>query len=406
MDVKILDTLLSAGVKAGASDLHFKVGDRPQFRIDGELVSVKYDPLTAEDTAEICRHLIGSDGEASSLQEIQEHDASYSISNAARFRVNIYRQRGTLCCILRVIPGKVPAVDELGLPEAVRTLACEERGLVLVTGATGSGKSSTLAAMLNQINETRAAHILTIEDPIEFLHKNKRASFSQREIGPDTRNFNTALRSALRQDPDVILVGEMRDPETIDIALKAAETGHMVFSTVHTTDVQKTIGRVIGVFPAEEQLAVRSRLAENLKGVISQRLAPHADGKGRVVAAEILVANNTIREAISNPEKTNSITDLLEKGGDQYGMQSFDQHLSKLYREGKISLETAKATSTSPTDFERALSFGDGPSGVEGGTFDEGKPEDDDFGVDEFGSEDFGEGVVDEEDDNDVIELV
>jgi twitching motility protein PilT len=376
VDLKILDTLLAAGVKAGASDLHFKVGDKPAFRIDGQLVSVKYDPLSANDTGSICRHLLGNDPAAGNLDELQEHDVSYSVPNAARFRVNIYRQRGTLCCILRVIPQNVPTVEELGLPSVVTRLAEEERGLVLVTGATGSGKSSTLAAMLHHINHTRPAHVLTIEDPIEFLHSNRRASFSQREIGPDTRSFTTALRSALRQDPDVILVGEMRDPETIDIALKAAETGHMVFSTVHTTDVAKTIGRIVGVFPAEQQHAVRSRLAENLKGVISQRLAPCADQKGRVVAAEILVATNTIRDAISDPEKTSRITDLLERGWDQYGMQSFDQHLSRLYRAGKITLDAAKATSTSPSDFERALAFDDAPVGSDDAGFDESEEED------------------------------
>jgi len=362
LDIKILDTLLAAGVKAGASDLHFKVGDKPVFRIDGDLVPVKYNRLTSVDTTAICQHLLGDDPTADKLDQISEYDASYSLENSARFRVNIYRQRGTLCCILRVIPSEVPNVADLGLPEVIKTLAAEERGLVLVTGATGSGKSSTLAAMLHHINQTRPAHVLTIEDPIEFLHSNKRSSFSQREVGPDTPSFTTALRSALRQDPDVILVGEMRDPETIDIALKAAETGHMVFSTVHTTDVAKTIGRIVGVFPNEEQVAVRARLADNLKGVISQRLVPCADGKGRIVAAEILVATNATREAVRNPEKAGTITDLLERGSDQYGMQSFDQHLSRLYRQGKISLEAAKSASTSPTDFERALAFDDGSS--------------------------------------------
>jgi twitching motility protein PilT len=363
MEKKFLDILLASGVKAGASDIHFKVGDRPCFRIDGELKTVKYDPLTSTDTLSICRHLVGEQTDRATLSELQEYDSSYSIEGVARFRVNIYRQRGTICCILRVIPKEIPTIEELGLPKTIEKLANEERGLVLVTGATGSGKSSTLAAMLAHINQTRAAHILTIEDPIEFLHTNRRASFSQREVGPDTRNFTIALRAALRQDPDVILVGEMRDPETIDIALKAAETGHMVYSTVHTTDVSKTVGRILAVFPSEEQNAVRVRLSDNLKGVISQRLVPRADGKGRVVAAEILVATKTVQEYIKDPEQTGQIKDAMEKGADQYGMQSFDQHLTRLYRDGIITLDVAKAACTSPTDFERALSFSDTGAG-------------------------------------------
>jgi twitching motility protein PilT len=213
--------------------------------------------------------------------------------------------------------------------------------------------------MIGHINQTRPAHILTIEDPIEFLHNNRKASISQREVGPDTKSFTTALRAALRQDPDVILVGEMRDPETIDIALKAAETGHMVFSTVHTTDAAKTIGRLVGVFPAEEQANVRLRLADNLKGTISQRLLPRVDGKGRAVAAEIMVVTKTIQEHIKDPEKTGAIKDVLEKGADQYGMQSFDQHLTQLYREGAISMEVAMLAASAPADFERALKFSD-----------------------------------------------
>jgi len=352
-----MDRLLAHGVKTGASDLHFLVGDRPAYRIDGSLRAVKYAPLTPADTLQICENLLGHEAGGDVLRDLQEHDCSYSIEGVARFRVNIYRQRGSLCCILRVIPTMVPTLEHLALPASVRQLAEEERGLVLVTGATGSGKSSTLAAMISHINRTRSAHILTIEDPIEFLHSNQRASISQREVGPDTRTFTTALRASLRQDPDVILVGEMRDPETIDIALKAAETGHMVFSTVHTTDAAKTVGRLVSVFPAEEQQTVRLRLADNLKGVISQRLLPCANGKGRAVAAEIMVATKTVQEHIKDPHKTGQLKDVIERGRDEYQMQSFDQHLTELYKAGIISLDVAKAAASNPSDFERALNF-------------------------------------------------
>jgi twitching motility protein PilT len=354
---KTLDLLLAHGVKTGASDLHFLVGDRPAYRIDGKLRPVKHEKLTPADTLEICRSLLGEKSVSQAIEEIQEHDCSYSIEGVARFRVNIYRQRGSLCCILRVIPRQIPNLDDLGLPPRVRQLAEEERGLVLVTGATGSGKSSTLAAMVDHINQNRAAHILTIEDPIEFLHANRRASISQREVGPDTRSFTIALRAALRQDPDVILVGEMRDAETVDIALKAAETGHMVFSTVHTTDAAKTIGRLVSMFPPQEQPAARLRLADNLKGTISQRLLPRMDGAGRVVAAEIMVVTKTVQEHIKVAERAGELKDVIERGNDEYGMQSFDQHLTKLYKSGLISLDVARAAASNPSDFERALSF-------------------------------------------------
>ncbi len=270
----------------------------------------------------------------------------------------MFRQRGSLGASLRVISDEIPTLEGLGLPAKVKELAEEERGLVLVTGATGSGKTSTLAAMIKHINGKRSAHILTIEDPIEFLHTNERASVTQREIGTDTKSFTVALRAALRQDPDVILVGEMRDPETIDVALKAAETGHMGFSTVHTTDASKTVGRVVGVFPPEEQLAVRLRLADNLKGVVSQRLLPRIDRKGRVVAAEIMVSTKSVQEFIKDPLKAGELKDLIERGRDQYGMQSFDQHLTELYRGGVIALDVARAAASNPSDFDRAMNFG------------------------------------------------
>jgi len=377
-----MDQLLAHGVKTGASDLHFRVGDRPAYRIDGSLRAVKYNVLTSADTLAICKNLVGDDAKDVDLDEVQEQDCSYSISGVARFRVNIYRQRGSLCCILRVIPTAIPSIEDLGLPEAVQGLAEEERGLVLVTGATGSGKSSTLAAMIDHINRTRLVHILTIEDPIEFLHSNARASLSQREVGPDTHTFTTALRSALRQDPDVILVGEMRDPETIDIALKAAETGHMVFSTVHTTDAAKTVGRLVGVFPAEEQQNVRLRLADNLKGVVSQRLLPRADGKRRVAAIELMVSTKTVQEHVRDRERTDNLKDVIERGRDQYGMQSFDQHLTDLYRSGVITLEVARTAASNPSDFERALNFSgtsdaEGPETIDDAMFQDTRASDD-----------------------------
>jgi twitching motility protein PilT len=359
MQKKTLDRLLTYGVKNGASDLHFLVGDRPSFRVNGTLRHVKSDTLGSADTRRVCENLLGDAAAGEDLDALKEHDCSYSIDGVGRFRVNLFRQRGSLCAILRVIPTAVPTLEGLELPARIQGLAEEERGLVLVTGATGSGKSSTLAAMISHINKTRSAHILTIEDPIEFLHKNKRASVTQREVGTDTESFTKALRAALRQDPDVILVGEMRDPETIDIALKAAETGHMVFSTVHTTDASKTVGRVVGVFPPEEQQSVRLRLADNLKGVVSQRLLPRIDGKGRAVAAEIMVSTKTVQEYIKDPQKSAELKDLIERSRDQYGMQSFDQHLTDLYRKGVIALDVARAAASNPSDFDRAMSFGD-----------------------------------------------
>jgi len=362
MQKSTLDRLLTYGVKNGASDLHFLVGDRPSFRVDGKLRHVKSDPLSPADTLRVCENLLGGTQPHEELDELQEHDCSYSIDGIGRFRVNMFRQRGSLCAILRVIPTEIPTLEGLGLPPRIQGLAEEERGLVLVTGATGSGKSSTLAAMIKHINGKRSAHILTIEDPIEFLHKNDVASVTQREVGTDTESFTKALRAALRQDPDVILVGEMRDPETIDIALKAAETGHMVFSTVHTTDASKTVGRLVGVFPPEEQHAVRLRLADNLKGVVSQRLLPRVDGKGRAVATEIMVSTKTVQEFIKDPLKSGDLKDVIERSRDQYGMQSFDQHLTDLYRRGDIALEVARAAASNPSDFDRALNFGDGQS--------------------------------------------
>ncbi|SEU25956.1 type IV pilus twitching motility protein PilT [Stigmatella erecta] len=344
------------GVQNGASDIHFRPGDPPIYRVNGVLRPLRMDKLLPEHTREVALHLIHEENKRNQIDSIQEHDASYGLQGVARFRVNIYRQRGTLAIILRIIPANVPTAESLGLPEVIKTIASQDRGLVLVTGATGSGKSSTLASMIDHINRNESLHILTIEDPIEFIYKNVKSSISQREIGPDTNSFAMALRAALRQDPDVILVGEMRDTETIDIALKASETGHLVLSTVHTTDASRTINRLVSVFNAEEQTMVRMRLADNLKATISQRLLPRADNKGRAVALEIMVQTKTIQEYIRE-DRTSEIKDVIEKGRDTYGMQSFDQHLSQLYRAGLITLETASSAATNPADFQRALEF-------------------------------------------------
>jgi twitching motility protein PilT len=357
MEPKIFDQLLAAGMKNHASDIHFKSGSPPLFRVNGEMREVKAPKLRPEDTVDIVGHLISGHGLKTPVLELHDYDSSYMLEGVGRFRVNIFRQMGSLAIILRLIPMEVPTFESLGLPPVMEKIASEERGLVLVTGVTGSGKTSSLAAIINFINGGRRRHILTIEDPIEFVHHDLKCSVSQREIGTDTSTFAEALRRALRQDPDVILVGEMRDYETIDIALKAAETGHLVFSTVHTTDAPKTINRLVGVFPSDEQDLVRLRLAEALKAIMSQRLLPRQDGKGRCLAVEICVNTLSIQECIKDAAKTSEMKEYIEKGYDQYGMQSFDQALTRLYKTGVVSLEVAKSAATNPADFERALHF-------------------------------------------------
>ncbi len=355
MDLDAFQKLLSVGIQYGASDIHFRPGDPPTYRVNGTLAPLKVDKLKPNDTRAIALHVIRDPAIRENIDRMTEYDTSYSLPGVSRFRVNIYRQRGTLALVLRIIPADIPSVENLGLPPVITEIAEMERGLILVTGATGSGKSSTLAAMINHINQTRRVHIVTIEDPIEYLYTNGKASISQREIGIDTGDFTVALRAALRQDPDVILVGEMRDALSMDIALKAAETGHVVFATVHTTDASKTIGRLLSVFPADEQQMVRFRLADNLRATISQRLLARADGKGRVVAAEIMVATAMVQDAIRDGTKTGSLVDIIEQGRLQYHMQTFDQHLTELYRAGYVSLQTAVEAATSPSDFQRAL---------------------------------------------------
>ncbi len=351
-----MNKLLTYGVQNGASDIHFRPGDPPTFRVGGMLRPIKGEKLGPTHTRQVALNVISNPAMQMQVDTLQEHDTSYMLAGVARFRVNVYRQRGSLAVVLRVIPTEVPTLDSLKLPPVMRAIASNERGLMLVTGSTGTGKSTTLAAMVDHINRNDSVHILTIEDPIEFMHRNIRSSISQREIGHDTSDFGSAMRSALRQDPDVILVGEMRDYETVDIALKAAETGHLVLSTVHTTDAIKTISRLLTFFPGDEQAAVRGRLSEALKATVSQRLLPKADGQGMGLAMEIVFQTKTVQEYILDSSRTGNLKDVIEKGR-TYGMQSFDQHLSELFKTGVISIETARAAASNPADFERNLAF-------------------------------------------------
>jgi twitching motility protein PilT len=356
---QVFVNILIGAVKYKVSDVHLHVGTCPGFRMKGEVMDVKLPPISETDMLDICSSLLKSSGSSLTVQNLKDYDGSYEMKGVARFRFNIFRQRGQLGIILRVIPALVPTIDQLGLPSVLKDIAGMHRGLVLVTGATGSGKSSTLAAMIDYINSTWPMHILTIEDPVEFVHQRKKCRFTQREVGPDTDTYAGALKSALRQDPDIILVGEMRDAETIGIALKAAETGHMVFSTVHTTDAIKTIGRLIAVFPPEEQRMIRMRLAENITATISQRLVKRADGKGMIAAQEIMVANTGIRECIADPNQTGMLNDFISKSNDANGGggQTFEQHLVKLYYDGVINLDEAMEAASNPGDLERNLTY-------------------------------------------------
>jgi twitching motility protein PilT len=351
--------LVRSAFASGVSDIHLRTEERPSFRMRGDLVQVKAEPLTHEDMKFVCGLMIKDQDVLNRLDTIKEHDGSFSVPKVCRVRYNLMRYQSKLGLILRLISEKVPTTDELKLPKVINKIAEANAGLVLVTGATGSGKSSTLAAMINYINRTAAVHVLTLEDPVEYVHNPIKARITQREIGSDTVDFESALRSALRQDPDIILIGEMRDAETISIALKAAETGHLVFGTVHTTDALSTIGRLISMFPPEEQNVVRMRLADNLHATISQRLLKTTDGKGRVAAQEIMINNPGIRESILDPQKIKEIYTYIEKGKNTSGAQSFDQHITALYRAGLITMEEARANASRPEDFERNLMFGD-----------------------------------------------
>jgi twitching motility protein PilT len=347
-----IDDLLRIAVERKASDLHLKVGNHPYLRIDGQLASLaELKRLTAEDMLNMAFSMM-SNRQKQKFKESAELDLAYGVAGLGRFRVNVFQQRGNVGLVLRVVPTKIRNFEELNLPKVVNSICEERRGMVLVTGTTGSGKSTTLAAMVDRINALRTDHIITIEDPIEFLHRDKKGIVNQREVEVDTHNFTVALRAALRQDPDVILVGEMRDLETIGTALLAAETGHLVFSTLHTLDAVETIQRIIAVFPPPEQKQIRLQLAGTLKAVVSQRLVRKSDDVGRVPAVEVLISTAYVRDGIINPDKTRMIREAIDAGTSQYGMQTFDQSLYDLYSTNLITYDEALNNASNPDDFK------------------------------------------------------
>jgi twitching motility protein PilT len=360
-----IDKALTYMVEREGSDLHVKVDSPPVARVHGDLWALQdSEDLTASDT-EKALHAIADEHHLTEFEENGEVDFSYELPGVSRFRVNAFRQRGAISIALRAIPFSVRTIDDLGLPEVVRRLAEEPRGIILLTGTTGSGKSTTLAAMIDQINSTRARHIVTMEDPIEYLHRDKLSIINQREVGSDTKSFAKAMRRVLRQDPDVILIGEMRDEETVRTALSAAETGHLVMSTLHTLDATETINRIIDFFPPHLQQQARVMLASTLKGAISQRLVPRIDREGRVAVSEVMVVTGRIQDLILNPEETGRITEVIAEG-DFYGMQTFDQALLGYVSEGIVSEEVALKTASSPHDFKLMLAAkGQRASGIE-----------------------------------------
>lgn len=356
MESQVLHKILQLAVKENASDIHFQVGYPPVMRILGNLVDLKMPPLTARETLELATEIL-RDTPIRVDKEFTDADTSYGVGGLARFRVNVHRQRGSIGLILRVIPMTIRSIEELNLPPVLKQIAHLRRGLVLVTGATGMGKSTTIASIIEEINQTRKAHVVTIEDPIENTFRNGKSIITQREVGSDVRDYNSGLHAALRQDPDVIMLGELRDLETTVTCLKAAETGHMVLSTLHTVDVQKTIGRLIGLFPSAEQTEARLRIAENLVTVVALRLLINKAGTGRIPAVEVLRMSRTLQECVLNPEKTPLMTKYMEENR-EFGMQSFDQHLVELYKTGKLQFDVAKQAASSPGNFERAVSLG------------------------------------------------
>lgn len=351
-----LNEILTIAVKARGSDIHIKTGLPPIVRIDGKLHPIPNAQRLGPDEVGSIANSMMNDRQRRIFEENSEVDMAHAIPGLGRFRVACYRQRGTIALVFRAISMKIPTLEELNLPPVLKKLCSEERGLILVTGTTGSGKSSTLAAMIDQINNNRTCNIITIEDPVEFLHRDNKCIISQREVGTDTPTFSSALKGALRQDPDVILVGEMRDYETIETAMTAAETGHLVMSTLHTMDAPETINRIISVFPPYHQRQVRIQMASIIKGIVSQRLVPRSDGKGRVPAVEVLLGTARVKECIDDKDKTKQIRDAIAQGYISYGMQTFDQSLMKLFTSKLITYEEALRQSSNPDDFALKVS--------------------------------------------------
>jgi twitching motility protein PilT len=355
MDKGTFERILVFGVDRGISDLHFEVSHPPHLRLQGDLLPAKYPPLRREDTDALAQILLGANY-AAFKEDHKERDVTYSIENVSRFRATVFWQQGYVGAVLRVIPLNIRSFEQLNLPASLNDLCVIRRGLVLVSGATGNGKSTTMAAMLHRVNQTRRAHIVTIEDPIEFLFPKEKSLFIQREVGTDTPTFRSALTAALRQDPDVIMLGEIRDYETAEICLKGSETGHMVMSAIHTPDAEHTIARFVGLFPPEDHESAQMRLAEALKATVSLRLLPTADGQGRVPAVEIMRVTRTLQECIRH-NKLSELTQHIAKGKDLYGMQTFDQHVLELFQRKKISYEVAKMAASNPEEFQRSLTI-------------------------------------------------
>ena len=368
-----LNDILAMALKSSTSDIHLKAGLPPVFRIDGNLRPLPKAPrLTAEAVRSMCEAIM-NDRQRTKFEEANEIDLAYGVPGLGRFRANVFMQRNSVSAVFRAIPFKVATLDDLMMPPILKKIAQESRGLVLVTGATGTGKSTTLAAMIDYINSTRTAHVVTVEDPIEYLHRDRKCIINQREVGFDTAGFAPALKSALRQDPDVILVGEMRDQETAETALAAAETGHLVLSTLHTIDAPETISRIISMFPPHQQRHIRLQLSNVLKGVISQRLIPRIEGKGRVAAVEVMISTARIRDLIDDREKTIQLKDAIAQGYTTYGMQSFDQALMELVRKKVISYDEALRQSSNPDDFKLKFSGIDSTSDTSWSDFERGK---------------------------------
>ncbi len=362
---EMFHSFLHLAVKRQASDLHFEVGYPPTYRVFGDLLAAKYPPLTHEDTEAVANFVLQAPGSGFTPLDFREVDRSYSLPGVSRFRASVFKQRGSWGAVMRTIPFSVPDFAGLNLPPAVQTVAEARRGLVLVTGATGNGKSTTIASIIHHIVQRERLHVVTVEDPIEFIFHPGKGLVIQREVGADTASFSDALRAALRQDPDLIMLGELRDREAADICLKAAETGHLVITSLHTPDVVRSIGRVVGLFPADEQETVRGRLADNLQAVISLRLLVRADAAGRIPAVEALLATSTVREAIrEGGARVQELKRYMETAGADLGMHSFDQHLYKLHETKRISLDTALANATHRTDLERRLLIETGERGA------------------------------------------